>query len=190
MKKSNKELASIQLSQTIEQLNGKSVGEVVSIYNDYAEDNSYEHVFYNDEDVINACFKTPYEVLEKISHGNYFLLDAYTYFNDSGQLVSFDYINDVTCPIDISELAEWLVGKDKLSDYDISVTILDDMIASIEDNITDDENLLYKLCDYLNIKYNMSNDVENLTSHCMDYLYDSNYQDLNDIINHLSIDYK
>lgn len=192
MKTSNKELASIQLSQTIEQLEQLLFCDLVMTYNDYASAMSYELIHDNDEENINTLFETPYEAAQAVVYGKYNPSDDYVTLDGYSNVISFSYqlTQDDNCPIDISDLAQWLINEDKLSEYDISVTTLDDMLASIEDNMTDDENLLYKLCDYLNIKYNLSNDVENLTSDCMDIVDDCDYDKLNDIINHLGIDYK
>lgn len=188
MKTSNKELASIQLNQAIEQLKEMNEPTLMQAHNDYCQTLGYEdEVFYNDEYEINSNFTSAFDVLNNLQHYN--LSDDYFYFHN-GNLISFSYLTSEQSPITFSELAQWLINEDKLLDYDISVTTLEDMLASIEDNITDDENLLYKLCDYLNIKYNLSNDVENLTSDCMDIVDDCDYDKLNDIITHLNINYE
>ena len=190
MKTLNKDLAAIQLQEVIEAITDMDNDNTITIYNDYADCNGYELVFNNDEDTINDLFSTPYDAIRQTNNKDYKDHDCYFTFNGYGHAVSFDYRLSDNSPIDISELAQWLISEDRLCDYDITVTTLDDMLASIEDNITDDENLLYKLSDYLNIKYNMSNDVENLTSDCMDFVDNYDYDKLNDIITMLGIDYQ
>ena len=159
-------LAAVQLSQVIEQLEDYAAEAMVNIYNQYADAMSYEHINDNDEQTINELYSNPYDALLAASYGDYKFSDDYFYFHNSN-LISFNDLTCDNCPIYISELAQWLISEDKLADYDITVTTLDDMLASIEDNITDDENLLYKLCDYLSISYKDSGDTENLIGGCM-----------------------
>lgn len=188
MKNINNTLADIQLNQAIEQLKEMNDSELQICHNDYCISVGYEDtIVSNVEWSINKVFTDAWDVLSNIEHYN--SRDDYFYLRN-GKIVTFNYLTSEQSPITFSELAQWLINEDKLSEYDISVTTLEDMLASIEDNITDDENLLYKLCDYLNIKYNLSNDVENLTSDCMDIVDNYDYDKLNDIINHLGIDYQ
>ena len=196
MKTLNKDLAAIQLSQVIEQLGDYDTEAMVNIYNQYADAMSYERINDNDEQTINELYSNPYNALLAARYGDYKLSDDYFYFNN-GNLISFNCLTDDNCPIDISELAQWLKEEDKLSEYDITVTALDDMLASIEDNITDDVNMLYKLCDYLTISYNDSSDIKNLVGDCMYKLEGSVtdnmqgvYERLINIINHLNINYE
>ena len=71
------------------------------------------------------------------------------------------------------------------------------MLASVEDNITDDSVMLYKLCDYLAISYDDSSDIKNLIGDCMYKLEGTvtdNEQDIYErlinAINHLNISYE
>lgn len=197
----NKDLAAVQLSQVIEQLNNLEDYELIAIHNDYCEVNndSYNHIIDNDDDeAIDNMFNTPSEAIIAASFGDYNHSHYYFILNGYGNLVSFNYITDDNCPIDTSELAQWLIDEDKLGDYDITVTTLDDILASIEDNITDDNVMLSKLADYLGQSLN-SEQVEQLktddeyydylVSHFINELDDYSYNDLYDLINTVGINY-
>ena len=200
MKTLNKDLSAIQLSQVIEQLEGLLFCDLVMTYNDYASHNGYELIHDNDEENINTLFDTPYETAQAVVYGKYNPNDDYVTLDGYSNAVSFSYqlIQDDNCPIDFSELAQWLINEDKLADYDITVTTLDDMLASIEDNINDDKYLLSKLADYLGQSLNpeqveqLKTDddyYEYLVSHFMNELDDYSYSDLYDLINTVGIDY-
>lgn len=178
------------LAQTIKQLKAMSDSSLISIYNEYASNNSYETIFDNDDDNINTFFDCPHEAVKSAFYGDYNPSHYYFIFNGYGNLASFSYTTDDNCPIDFSELAQWVIDNDLFSEYDIEVITLDDMLASIEDNITDDENMLYKLCDYLVISYKEGDDIENLISDCMYKIDGYCYESLQDIITLLGINYE
>ena len=188
-------LESVQLNQVIAQLK-QDDSILLQAYSEYSEGNGYDRVYDNDEDSINMMFDSAYDALRAAFY-DYDHSHAYFTFNEYGNLQSFEYLDSLSSPINIGELAEWLIDEDKLGKYKITVTTLEDMLASIEDNITDDVNMLYKLCDYLAISYNDSNDTEKFISDCMSELEGTiadNIQDIYErlinIINHLNINYK
>lgn len=190
-------LSSKQLSQVIEQL--KTNGDLVATYNDYACNNGYEHVMTNDEYNINTCFNSPYDAIQAAQYGDYNANHEYYILNGSANLVSFNYPTDDNSPIDIEELAQWIVDNELFDDYDIEVTTIEDMLASIEDNITDDEDMLSKLVSYLNLSVYSEDEVlddgndwdEYRIEQCMDWINTSyDYNQLNDIITHLNINYE
>ena len=163
MKNTTNTLATIQLNQVqlqevIEQLK-QDDSILMQAYCEYSDGNDFARVYNNDEDNINMVFANAYDALRAASY-DYDHSDAYFTFNEYGNLQSFEDLASLSSPIDIGELAEWLIDKDKLAGYGITVTTLEDMLASIEDNITDDENMLYKLCEYLAINYNDSSDIK------------------------------
>lgn len=181
-------LAQVQLNQVIEQLNDMDTQTVIDIYNSYADENSYERVYDNDEDTINDLYDSAWTAVSLTNHDGYKDNHDYFSYNGYGLMSSFDYVTDENCPIDIEELAQWIVDNELYNDYDIEVTTLDDMLASIEDNITDDENMLYKLVSYLgdNIVVNYAYAVSDIIQEISSY----DYKQLNDIIIHLGINYK
>ena len=103
-------------------------------------------------------------------------------------MVSFSNEDDDNCPIDIEELAQWIVSNEIDNDFDIEVTTLDDILTSIEDNITDDSLLLYKLIDYLGNNILKTSDYA--IADVMNEISDYDYNQLNDIIIHLGINYE
>lgn len=199
MKTLNTELEVIQLSQVIEKITDMDVEDTITLYNEYANYNGYEQIFNNDEQTINDLFLTPYDAIRQTNNKDYKDHEDYFTFNGYGHAVSFDYRLSENSPIDIDELAEWLISEDKLADYDITVTTIDDIIASIEDNITDDENMLNSLIIYSDIELECYKTAINNGYSCyneysiaevINYLEDLDYSELIDIINHLGINYQ
>lgn len=72
----------------------------------------------------------------------------------------------------------------------------DNILTSIEDNITDDVELLYRLSEYLDInlndkdKYNFGSFDHFILDSCLSVISDYDYNQLNDIIIHLGINYQ
>lgn len=199
-------LASKQLKQVIEQLK-QDDSSLLQAYSEYAANNNYDSVYDNDDDSINMMFADSYDALRAAFYGDYNPSHAYFTFNGYGNLQSFEYLDSDNSPIDIEELAQWIVDNELFNEYNIEVTTLDDMgisdsdrsldlLASVEDNITDDENMLHRLSDYLNINLN-DKDKDNFSSFdhfildsCLSVISDYDYNQLNDIITHLNINYK
>lgn len=186
----NKDLAAVQLSQVIEVITDMDNDDTISIYNDYANCNGYELIFNNDEYTINDLFSSPYDAIRQTNNKDYKDHENYFTFNGYGHAVSFDYRLSDNSPIDISELAQWLISEDKLSEYHITVTTLEDMLASIEDNITDDNSVLYRMCDCLTIEYDDSSDIEDLIKDCMIEVGSYSYNKLKGLIEYLNINYQ
>ena len=196
----NKDLAAVQLNQVIEQLEQLLFCDLVMTYNDYASANHYELIQDNDKENINTLFDTPYDAAQAVVYGKYNPSDDYVTLDGYSNAVSFSYqlTQDDNCPIDISELAEWIVNNELYNNFDITVTTLEDMLASIEDNISDDKYLLSKLADYLGqslhteqIEQLKTDDdyYDYLVEQFMDEIRDYSYSDLNDLINTVGINY-
>lgn len=195
MKTLNKDLAAVQLNQVIEQLEDLLFCDLVMTYNDYASHNGYELIHDNDEENINTLFETPYETSQAVVYGKYNPSDDYVTLDGYSNAISFSYqlIQDDNCPIDIEELAQWLISEDKLADYDITVTTLDDMLASIEDNIADNEMLLDTVCKYLHLNYiTLGNDYSfgEKVNVVIELINSFNYEQLNKLITDLNINYE
>ena len=192
MKNTNNTLAAIQLNQVAEQLK-QDDSLLMQAYCDYSEGNNYDRVYDNDEDSINMMFDNAYDALRAASHGDYNHSHAYFTFNGYGNLQSFEYLDSDGSPIDIGELAQWLIDEDRLGKYKITVTTLDDMLASIEDNITDDNNKLDRLFEYLNIPmYYQCFDGRDTdkVSEAMNEINNYSYEQLNKLITDLNISYE
>lgn len=191
-------LASNQLSQVIEQLNQLSTDELVNVYIDYAKDNSYETIYNLDESTINELYSSPWQALYDSNHKDFNDRDYFFTYNGNGHMISFSNEDDSNCPIDIEELAQWIVDNDLFNDYDIEVTTLDDMLASIEDSINDDDYLISKLYERIYKDKLLLIDLANLSNEerqviigqLMDAISGYNYNQLNDIITLLGIEYK
>lgn len=190
-------LAQVQLSQVIEKLKDMSDSSLQICHNNYCVEIGYEDIIYdNDEYNVNNQFDTPFDVLRNIQ--SYNLSDNYFYFHN-GNLISFNYLTGDDSPITFSELSQWIVDNELFDDYNIEVTTLDDMLTSIEDNISDDEDKLMLMFDYLGESVSpedlvMANDdseySEYLITLCTDKIRHYGYNQLNDIITHLNINYK
>lgn len=186
MKNNTVTLAQVQLKQVIEQLKDMSDSSLQICHNNYCIEIGYEDIIYDNDDYnINEMFITPFDVLRNIEHYN--LSDNYFYLHN-GNLISFGYLTGEDSPITFSELAQWIVDNDLYNEYDIKVTTLDDMLASIEDNITDDENMLSKLVNDLGVDINLNS--EYVVDDVMQEISSYNYESLTTIINHLGINYK
>ena len=196
MKTLNKDLAAIQLSQVIEQLNRLSTDELVNLYIEYASDNGYENIYNLDESTINELYNSPWQALYDSNHKDFNDRDYFFTYNGNGHMVSFSNEDDSNCPIDISELAQWLINEDKLSEYHITVTTLDDMLASIEDNITDDNELLKTAINYLGVSTMIKGDdkVTDYNQYLIDSVMDeiryTDYENIKRVIDRLGINYQ
>lgn len=203
MKTLNKDLVA---NQVIEQLTDLADYELIAIHNDYCEVNndSYSHIIDNDDEAVDSMFDSPSEAMRAARFGDYNHSHNYFILNGYANLVSFNYTSDDNSPIDISELAQWLINEDKLSEYDISVTTLDDMLASIEDNISDIDSVdnIIRLLNYLDIDYlsltewltNDRNDIDSYIQNYIDFIIevisnDMEYDTLVNLCDYFNVEY-
>lgn len=196
----NTTLAQVQLNQVIEQLNNLSTDELVSVYIEYASNNSYETIYNLDESTINELYTSPWQALYDSNHKDFNDRDYFFTYNGNGHMVSFSNEDDDNCPIDIEELAQWIVDNKLFNEYHIEVTTLEDMLASIEDNINDADLLVLALMmdklsldlsDGDTVEINGYKDLEEYYIETLiDELSDYDYNQLNDIITLLGIEYK
>lgn len=182
-------LAKVQLQQVIEHFK-QDDSSLLQAYSEYASNNGYDSVYDNDDDSINMMFADSHDALRAAFYGDYNPSHAYFTFNGYGNLQSFEYLDSDNSPIDIEDLAQWIVDNELFNDYNIEITTLEDMLASIEDNITDDESLTYKLADYINESYDSDDEASDVAQWCIVTLYDYDYNQLSDIINYLGINYE
>lgn len=191
MKTLNKDLAAIQLNQVIEQLEEMGNSDLQVCFNEYCISVGYEDtIVYNVEHSINAVFKNAWDILSNIEHYN--KSDDYFYLRN-GKIVSFNYLIDDNSPIDVSELAQWLISEDRLAEYDITVTTLEDMLTSIEDNINDDEMLLNTVCKYLHLNHITLGDgysFDEKINVVMEFINSFKFEQLNKLITDLNINYQ
>ena len=170
-------LAQVQLSQAIEQLK-QDDSTLLQAYSEYAADNNYDSVFENDYESINMMCTDSYDAIRSAFYGDYNPSHAYFAFNGYGNLQSFEYLDSDSSPIDIE------------------VTTLDDMLASIEDNITDDENLLKVAINYLGVSTMTKGDDKvvdynhYLIDNVMDEIKYTDYETIKSVIDRLGINYE
>lgn len=193
MKNNTVTLVKVQLKQVIEQINHLSTDELVNTYNDYADQNSYDRINNLDEGTINELYSSPWQALYDSNHKDFNDRDYFFTYNGNGHMISFSNEDDNNCPIDIKELAQWIVDNELYNDYNIEVTTLDDMLASIEDNITDDEMVLNRVCQYLHLNHiTLGNDYsfDEKVNIVMELINGFNYGQLEKLINDLNINYQ
>ena len=195
MKNTNNTLAAIQLNQAIEQLK-QDDSVLLQAYSEYSAENGYDSVYDNDDDSINIMFENTHDALRSAFYGDYNPSHAYFTFNGYGNLQSFEYLDSDNSPIDVSELSQWLISEDKLAEYDITVTVLEDMLASIEDNITDDSELLKTAINYLGVSTMIKGDdkVTDYNQYLIDSVMDeiryTDYENIKSVIDRLGINYQ
>lgn len=183
-------LAAIQLSQVIKQLK-QDDSTLLQAYSEYAADNNYDSVFDNDYESINMMCTDSYDAIRSAFYGDYNPSHAYFTFNGYGNLQSFEYLISDNSPIDIEELSQWIIDNDLFNDYNIDVTTLDNMLASIEDNITDNSYLMLTLAKHLNLQISndSGNSYDDNVQDVINEISEYDYKQLNEIITMLGINY-
>lgn len=178
-------LDKVQLQQVIEQLNQLSTDELVNVYIDYAEQNSYERIYNLDESTINELYSSPWQALYDSNHKDFNDRDYFFTYNGNGHMISFSNEDEDNCPIDVEELAQWVVDNDLFNDYDIEVTTLDDMYNAILDNLEDANSL----DDIINVAEYLGLTVDEFDSNNESPAdYESSV--INDIMNHIHSDFE
>lgn len=178
-------LAQVQLSQVISSISDMDNDTTISLYNDMADSNGYERIYDNDEYTLNELFMTPYDAIRQTNNKDYNDNDNYFTFNGYGHAISFDYRLQDNSPIDIEELAQWIIDNDSYSEYDIEVTTLDDMYNAILDNLEDTSSLddIVSIAEYLGLTVD---EFDSNNESPADY--ESNI--INDITNHIHSDFE
>lgn len=92
-------------------LNNMDIADLVSTYNQMAEDNYDETIYTNEDYTLNELFSEPSEAIRATVYGDYHYNDDYCYFNGYGNLCSFSGLNETACPIDLDEVARWIERK-------------------------------------------------------------------------------
>lgn len=196
-------LASIQLQQVIEHFNQSATSDLIEVYNEYASNNGYERVYDNDALILDDMFTSHYDALRAAFYGDYSLSHAYFTFDGYGNLQSFEYLDDDNSPIDIEELAQWIVDNELYNDYDMEVTTLNDMLASVEGSINDIDSVdnIINLLEYLDIDYLsltewLTNERNSIDSYIQNYIgfiievinNDTDYDTLENLCDYFNIE--
>lgn len=101
----------------IEHINDLPEDEIIALHNRYIDENSYEENIYQMDELDGMLSeREPSEIIKML--GDFSLNHDYFYFDGSGNLNSFDYINESSSPVDVEELADWLIKNDLLDELE------------------------------------------------------------------------
>lgn len=92
-------------------LKTKDTARLVALWNEFSESSSYEPIFVGGLEELGAelFHNRPVEFARAVYFGDVGnWADDYAYFDAYGNIVSFNYWDDVQSPIDLEELAFWL----------------------------------------------------------------------------------
>lgn len=89
------------------------MAELVELWNEYLEVNRYDsYIYYLEENSLNSMYSSAADFAQKVMYEQQFRwTDDFFYVNDSGEPFSFNYRDDENCPIDIDDLANWLIEQ-------------------------------------------------------------------------------
>ena len=128
-----------QFDAIVSLLKNLEVSKLVSIWNEYCDENNPDDSIYeNEEYTLNEMFPSVDEALRAAYYGNYKYCDEYIMFNAYGNLVSFsDYMSEVLEHIDISSLATYVIenGSDLIDEG--TVDLEDDFIEYANEKFND-----------------------------------------------------
>ena len=97
----------------LEQLNNLSKGDLMSCYNQYAQNNSYEEVYSNDGDFFEMMYGTNVmDAVRAVCFGDYEYSHKFVMLDGCANLKSSNYVADL---IDLEELASYI--EDNISDF-------------------------------------------------------------------------
>lgn len=143
----------------IDHLNNLQDYELLDLYSEYADQNSYERVYNLDEDTINDVYDSPWSALNDSNHDKFNENDSYFTYNGYGHMVTFNYPSDDNSPIDIEDIAEWIISNDLHTDYHIEVVNEDDKMELIADYLETCSPIIYQeLVNLLDIDYHSDED--------------------------------
>lgn len=87
-----------------------SMDDIVKVWNKYCEkSNKDKQIYPNDEYMLNEIFSSVGEFVRSASYGDYHFNQKYMAVNGYGNLVTFNTINNVNCPVDVVALAKYLI---------------------------------------------------------------------------------
>lgn len=97
--------------------------ELLSLYNQYAEDKFAEQLYDNAPDIMDdlLCDKTPSEIISMVVNGSYYDSDDYVMIDDFGNLLSCNSVDEV---IDLTDISDWMLyHKNSYGDKQIEAII-------------------------------------------------------------------
>lgn len=98
---------------------------LITIWNEYCDNNNDpdSRIFRNDEPDLDDLLggMTVSEILRMATWGDYNYANDWCSFNGYGNLVSFNYLEDESCPISVDDLVIYLEdNEDMLEEYNLN----------------------------------------------------------------------
>ena len=128
-----------KINSVIEILNySTSMDDVVKVWNEYCEkSNKDERIYPNDEYNLNELFSSVGEFARSARYGDFHFAQKYMTFNGYGNIVTFNTINNVNCPIDVDALANYLIKNGDtyniIDSDELENSFLDEYFPNAED---------------------------------------------------------
>ena len=184
-------LHDLQLAQVIAQIkDDMSEDDLLSCYNFFADCNGYERIELNDGYTINEIYTSAHDALLSSFYGSYNPTHPYFILNGYANFQTFEYLlSSEDSPIDLSQLANWLIAEDKCSDYGLEIVTLDSMYDDITYHLNYDNISLKELLDlseFLGLQIDDSYYIDDLKNTIFDFLY-NNEKSLLITINYLGL---
>ena len=96
----------------LEQLKELSESDLMSCYNQYAQNNNYEEVYNNDEEFFEIFYPSAIDAVRAVCFGEYEYSHKFVMLNGYANLESSNYLEDL---IDLDDLASYI--EDNISDF-------------------------------------------------------------------------
>ena len=98
-------------NSVIDYLRSVDLDDLVDVWNVYCSevDNFDEEIYPNDDATLDEMFPSAYKFARSAKYGDYDFRHDYFTFNGYGNIVSFNYLDDDNCPIDLDGLADWFI---------------------------------------------------------------------------------
>lgn len=108
-----------------EYIKSAEMEDVVNLWNQFIDETERydDQVYENSDDMLDEVFSSIHEFARSSRYGDYNFNDAWFAFNGYGNVVSFRYLDDDNCPIDVDALADYLIENGD-SDFEISSDFL------------------------------------------------------------------
>ena len=108
-------------------IHSSDMEDVVTLWKQFVNETNREDddVWENSNYEIDEIFSSPHELARSLTYGDYHYMDAFFAFNGYGNIVSFNYLDDDRCPIDVGALADYLIENGD-SDFEIDSQTLED----------------------------------------------------------------
>lgn len=95
---------------------------VIELWNECVDDihRPGDKVYRNDREFFDTVFRSPYDAILAVVNGDWNEPEEYAALDNEENVVSFDWFDEETSPIDMDILADWLLeNPDKAAEYGI-----------------------------------------------------------------------